>query len=639
MLRAVVETAVDGVILIDADGTVQMFNPACEQLFGFAADEVIGQNVKMLMPAHFSDAHDGYIANYLATGDRKIIGIGREVEGQRRDGTIFPMDLSVGESKRNGTTHFVGIIRDLTERRRSDRAIREAVARLETVVETAVDGVILIDADGTVQMFNPACERLFEFEAAEVIGRNVKMLMPAHFRDEHDRYIANYLATGARKIIGIGREVEGQRKNGTVFPMDLSVGEAQQDGAPVFVGIIHDLTERKKAEVQLAHAQKMEVVGQLSGGVAHDFNNLLTVVMGNAELLGLSLRARPDLHELADGIMRAGERGAELTRRLLAFSRKQYLRPARLDLNHLIGELRALLRATLRANIHVDLKLADNLHAGLVDPAQIEAALLNLCLNAQDAMPDGGNLSLSTANITLDSSYRERNLEVPPGDYAVIAVTDTGEGMPPDVLARVFEPFFTTKEVGKGSGLGLSMVYGFVKQSGGHVSIYSEPGLGTTVRIYLPTAEGHRAAPSAQADRPGILPARNNETVLIVEDDPMVRSFAVTCVRAFGYRAIAAGSGDEALGLLSEDSGVDVLFTDIVMPGGVNGWDLAERARARDPDLRVIYSSGYAIETLTARNRMPEGAIFLNKPYRRVELARCLHEVISAAAEGNAKES
>ena len=295
LLRAVVDTAVDGVILIDARGRVLMFNPACERLFGYTASEVMGQNVKMLMPTRYRDEHDRYLDSYARTGVKKIIGIGREVTGQRKDGSLFPMDLSVGEAQQDGNPIFVGIIHDLSERERSEREIRETAARMKALVETAVDGVILIDARGTVQMFNPACEKLFGYAATEVIGQNVKMLMPQPYSGEHDRYLDNFHRTGVKKIIGVGREVTGRRKDGSIFPMNLSVGEAKQDGESTFVGIIHDLTDRKHTEEQLIQAQKMEAVGQLSGGIAHDFNNLLTVIVGNAEFLSDSLKSRHDL--------------------------------------------------------------------------------------------------------------------------------------------------------------------------------------------------------------------------------------------------------------------------------------------------------------------------------------------------------
>jgi PAS domain S-box-containing protein len=627
-LRAVVETAVDGVILIDAQGRIQVFNPACEKLFGYRADEVIGQNVRMLMPPPYRDEHNRYLANFRRTGEKKIIGIGRTVTGQRKDGSTFPMDLSVGEAKHNGDSIFVGIIHDLSEREHAARVITDALASIKAVVDTVVDGVIMIDAQGIVQTFNPACEKLFGYRADEVIGRNVKMLMPVPYRNEHDRYLENFHRTGERKIIGIGREVTGQRKDGTTFPMDLSVGEAKQEGESIFVGIIHDLTERKQTEAQLVQAQKMETVGQLSGGIAHDFNNLLTVVVGNAEMLSDMLKARPDLKALADAIVQAGERGAELTQRLLAFGRRQTLRPEEIDCNELVTGMERLLRRMLSEAIEIRSALEANLWTAYADAGLLENAILNLAINARDAMKDGGSLTITTANVPLDTRYRELHPEVNPGDYVMVSVTDDGHGMPKDVLEHVFEPFFTTKEVGKGSGLGLSMVYGFVKQSNGHVAIYSEPGLGTTVRIYLP------AVTNAAERAPSLVPAEaafatGRESVLVAEDDPFVRSYAVTCLSNLGYRVIEAVDGREALQRLNDGAQADILFTDVVMPGGMNGWDLAERARQIRPGLKVLLTSGYALETLAERGRLPAGAIILNKPYRKAELAKRLREALS----------
>ena len=629
-LLAVVDTAVDGVILIDARGSVQMFNPACERLFGYGAAEVIGQNVKMLMPEPFHTEHDGYLENYHRTGERKIIGIGREVIGRRKDGSTFPMDLSVGEAKQEGKSVFVGIIHDISERKQTEQAMREAAARLRAVVDTAVDGVILINSLGWIQMFNPACERLFGYSAEEVIGENVKMLMPAPFHTEHDGYLANYHRTGERKIIGIGREVVGLRRDGSTFAMDLSVGEAKQDGEAIFVGVIHDLTERKRTEEQLVQAQKMEAVGQLSGGIAHDFNNLLTVILGNADLLSDSLKARPDLRQLSDTIQVAGERGAELTQRLLAFSRRQTLQPVVIDCNRQIEGMQILLRRTLREDVEIQTSLDPELLSAFADPAQLESAILNLALNAQDAMPEGGRITITTANALLGSGYQAEHPEVKPGDYVVVAVTDNGEGMPPEVRERVFEPFFTTKEVGKGTGLGLSMVYGFIKQSNGHVSLYSEPGLGTTVRLYLPVApSADRGAAAPRRDTAANLPI-GRETVLVAEDDPFVRSYAVSCLQSLGYRVLTAVDGREALARLTQEPVPDILFTDIVMPGGVSGWELAERAQKMHPKLRILLTSGYALESLASHGRLQSGAVVLNKPYRKPDLARRLREILDS---------
>jgi len=627
-LRAVVETAVDGVILIDAKGTVLMFNPACERLFGYPADQVVGQNVKMLMPSPYHEEHDQYLDNYHRTGERKIIGTGREVTGRCSDGSTFPMELSVGEAKQKGESIFVGIIHDLTERKRTERVLREGAARLQAVVETAVDGVILIDAKGTVLMFNPACERLFGYSADRVIGQNVKMLMPSPFHEEHDQYLENYHRTGERKIIGIGREVVGRRSDGSTFPMDLSVGEAKQEGESIFVGMIHDLTERKRTEEQLVQAQKMEMVGQLSGGIAHDFNNLLTVIIGNTELLGEKLKARPDLKQFCDTVMGAGERGAELTRRLLAFSRRQDLRPTVINCNQLVQGMQILLRRTLRENIHIRTSLEQQLIMAFADPAQLESAILNLALNAQDAMPDGGNLTIATSNSLLDQRYQDEHPEVVPGAYALIEVTDDGEGMPFEVAQRAFEPFFTTKEVGKGSGLGLSMVYGFIKQSSGHVAIYSEPQLGTTVKLYLPVAKAMTTDSAELPERVGEVP-RGYETVLVVEDDSYVRGYAVGSLESLGYRVITAADGQEALAKLARHAeNIDVLFSDIVMPGGLGGWELAQRALEQKPGLKVLLTSGYPLETTSSYARPNVKQVVLNKPYRKAELARRLRELL-----------
>jgi PAS domain S-box-containing protein len=498
--------------------------------------------------------------------------------------------------------------------------------RLRAVVDTVVDGVILIDSAGTVLMFNPACERLFGYRAEEVIGQNVKMLMPPPHHDEHDQYMKNFRTTGERRIIGIRREVVGRRKDGSTFPLELSVGEVKQQGESGFVASLHDLTERKRTEEQLVQAQKMESIGQLSGGIAHDFNNLLTVIIGNAELLKDQVRNRDDLRQICESIIGAGDRGAELTRRLLAFSRKQTLKPAVVDCNALVAGIRVLLRRTLREDIEIRTSLEKDLREGFADSAQLESAILNLALNAQDAMPAGGTLTIATASAHLDERYRHRHPEVVPGNYVMISLTDDGEGMTEEVRERVFEPFFTTKDVGKGSGLGLSMVYGFVKQSNGHVAIYSEPGLGTTVRLYLPVSKASQPAPAELRDAEAeALSGRG--TILVVEDDVFVRGYAVGTLEALGYRVFTAADGREALAKLSQGTEVDLLFSDVVMPGGINGLTLAERAQQQRPDLKVLLTSGYSLETLASRTGSVSNLSILDKPYRKADLARRLREI------------
>lgn len=501
----------------------------------------------------------------------------------------------------------------------AQRAMRESVTRLTAIVETAVDGVILFDAQARILLFNPACERLFGYRAAEVMNLDIGMLMSNEERRPSTGH-ARRFATG---------ETAGLRKDGSSFPMDLSVGQAWQDGELIYVGIIHDLTARKLTEQQLQQAQKMETVGQLSGGIAHDFNNLLTVIIGNAEHLSEQLTARPDLRQFADDICESGERGAELTQRLLAFSRRQLLQPKAIDCRELLESMLKLLKRTLRENIEIKTAFGPGTIQAFADRAQLESAVLNLALNAQDAMPSGGHLTLSTELAAIDADYRALHPEVASGAYALISVTDDGEGMTPEVLEHAFEPFFTTKEVGKGSGLGLSMVYGFAKQSDGHVSIYSEQGLGTTVRIYLPRAGGGQS-PTDGLDSEEAAP-RGHETILIAEDDPFVRSSVILRVEALGYRVVAAVNGQEALQLLRADPGIGMLFTDIVMPGGMSGWELADQARRIRPGLPVLFTSGYALETLVEQGRAQAQAVVLTKPYRKAELAQRLRDAFAAA--------
>ena len=521
--------------------------------------------------------------------------------------------LEEEETKNRDAAQLLGQVRE------AQRALRESMTRLTAVVETAVDGVILFDAQACILLFNPACERLFGYRADEVMNLDIGMLMSNEERPSSTGH-ARRFATG---------EATGLRKDGSTFPMNLSVGQAWQDGELIYVGIVHDLTRRKLTEQQLQQAQKMETVGQLSGGIAHDFNNLLTVIIGNAEFLSDQLKAHPDLRRFADDICLSGERGAELTQRLLAFSRRQLLQPRAIECRGLLESMHKLLKRTLRENIEIKTAFGPGSILAFADRAQLESAVLNLALNAQDAMPSGGHLILSTELTTIDEEYRALHPEVASGSYALISVTDDGEGMTPDVIEHAFEPFFTTKEVGKGSGLGLSMVYGFAKQSDGHVAIYSEQGLGTTVRIYLPRAgAGQSLADVVESEEAA---PRGYETILIAEDDPFVRSSAIRRVESLGYRVVAAINGKEALQRLRTDPSIDMLFTDIVMPGGMSGWELADQARRIRPALPVLFTSGYALETLVEQGRAQAQAVVLTKPYRKAELAQRLRDAFAAA--------
>jgi len=633
--RLLVDRVTDyAIYMLDAGGLVTSWNSGAQRIKQYTADEIVGRHYRAFYIEE--DRRNGEPERNLGLAQRD----GRfETKGWRlrKDGSRFWANVVI-EPLRDENGELIGFAKvtsDITERRDTERKIREAGERINALIETVVDGVIQIDRRGKILTFNPACLKLFGYRIEEVIGQNIEALISRQGADQPVRFDESAM----RSMIGRGREFEGRHKDGSTFPMVLSVGEAKQDDEPIFVFIIHDLSEHKRTQEQLLQAQKMEMVGQLSGGIAHDFNNLLTVIVGNAEFLAERLDQQQDLMQLAKDIGQAGERGAELTQRLLAFSRRQMLRPVAINCNELLGSIQKLLLRTLREDIEIATDLDSDLVPAFADPAQLESAILNLALNAQDAMVAGGRLTLSTANASLGDHDEGLQPGILPGDYVMVAVADNGEGMSGEVIKRAFEPFYTTKEIGKGSGLGLSMVYGFVKQSNGHVCIQSAPGLGTTVRIYLPRDVTSVPRTSAKCLKDEVLGPRGTETVLIVEDDPFVRSLGVRRLESLGYSVVAAVDGHDALRKLRSGIDVDILFTDIVMPGGINGWELADLAKQIRPGLPVLLTSGYALETLVQQGRLPPSAMVLTKPYRKEILARRLREILLVGSLSHAAET
>ena len=597
-------------MLCTLDGEILLWGRGLQALYGWSPEEAVGQQAYDLLATKHPVSRGEIVAELLACGEWQ-----GELARTHRDGHRM-MVASQWILHRDRTGTPVSILQfdlDMTETKRSQAMMQEREARLRSVFETSPDAIITIDEQGIIQSFSSAAERLFGYAAGEVIGRNVKVLMPSPHHENHDGYLARYLRTGEKRIIGIGRQVEALRKDGTIFPMQLAVGEVVLGNQRIFSGFITDLTTRVKMEQELRQAQKMEAVGQLTGGVAHDFNNLLTVISGNLEMLERRLKTPDDLDILKEA-QEATQLGAALANRLLAFGRRQPLRPKPTDVDALMGGMTDLLRRSLGATIEIETRLAGNLPRIMTDPGQIENALLNLAVNARDAMPNGGLLVIESARAVIDVDYTAAFPDVVPGSYVTLSVTDTGTGMTPEVRQRAFEPFYTTKGPGAGSGLGLSMVYGFVKQSGGHIQLYSEVGHGTTVRLYLPAigeaaglAEERSTAPSAKAAK--------GEMVLVVEDDSRVRRVSVRRLKELGYDVIEADSGPAALKVLDEHRTPDILFTDVVMAGGMTGIELAQEARRRLPGLKVLFTSGYAEPAILKGGVLTENAGWLGKPY------------------------
>lgn len=525
-------------------------------------------------------------------------------------------------------------LRDVAARREQakDRQQRAAAERrFREVLAMAPDAIIAVDVAFRITLFNRAAENLFGYSGEEVIGQPLDQLLPTRFITGHSDHLADFAALpeGLRPM-NERIEILGRRKDGSEFAAEAAISKLVENGQATFMAVIRDVSERRALEAQLRQSQRMEAVGQMTGGLAHDFNNLLTIVIGNLDLLSERLEADSQAKEMAKVALDASLRGADLTRQLLAFARRQRLEPKSFNLNERIGETIGLLRRTLGEAIEIETRFAADLWPVLADPAQLESSFANLAINARDAMPDGGRLVIETANKQLDEDYAAQNVDVVPGSYVMLAVSDSGSGIPPAVLEKVFDPFFTTKEFGQGTGLGLSMVYGFAKQSGGHVKIYSEVDLGTTVRLYLPRAEGgQRDAAAAAAEDDGAIPG-GNATILVVEDSAAVRQVAVNHLWAFGYRVIEAGSGREALGKLAMDETIDLLFTDVVMPGGISGPQLAQEARKRRPGLKVLFTSGYAETAFGGAAGSALSGSLLSKPYRKEELARKLREVLDS---------
>ena len=626
---------VDGVITADERGTIKSFNPAAEKVFGYSAEEVVGRNLSMLMPEPYRGEHDGYLSNYLETGERKIIGIGREATARRKDGSTFPMDLAVSEFWQGPKRMFTGIVRDITKRKSAERELQESQRSLSTLFSNLPGMVYRCrnDRDWTMEFVSEGCREITGYDPSDlVVNGKVTMGQLIHPDDAETVWNAVQAALKERQPFEITYRIstsEGDEK----WLWERGRGVFSEQGElQVIEGFITDLTERKLLEDQLLQAQKMESVGQLAGGIAHDFNNQLGIILFDVDLLIAGSEGEDQLQEDLHKIRRIVLRAADLTRQLLVFSRRQRMVRRPIVINDEIREQQRMLSRLLGENLHVQLDLADDLCRVNADPANIGQVIINLCVNARDAMPEGGTVRIETKNVLLSHDYCTHHPQASPGRFCCLLVSDTGSGMDEEVKSRIFEPFFTTKETGKGTGLGLSVVYGIVEAHEGWIVVESRRDEGSRFAIFLPSLAREDERESSAA---GVAEANgekgSGESILLIEDEPDLRERTVRLLGDSGYAVTACSSVAEGKEEFDQRHGrFDLLLSDVALPDG-RGPALAFELLEKDPDLSIIFMTGYADESTELGRPAKEKPPVLYKPIAIADLLKSVRSVLDSS--------
>jgi len=616
------------IYMLDPGGIVASWNAGARRFKGYEPEEIIGVHFSRFYTDEERAREIPRIALETAERDGRFEAEGWRV---RKDGSHFWANVVIDPIRSpDGTlVGFAKVTRDLTERSAAEEELRRSEERFRLLVQSVTDyAIYMLDREGRVSSWNAGAERFKGYTADEIIGEHFSRFYSEEDRREGIPVIA--LETAHRE----GRfEAEGWRvrKDGTQFWASVIIDPIRDDAGELvgFAKVTRDLTHKRATEEQLRQSQKMEAVGQLTGGLAHDFNNLLTGISGSLEMMQARVAQgrTGELERYFIAAQGAVRRASALTHRLLAFSRRQTLDPKPTNVNRLIAGLDELVRRTVGPSIGVEVVGSSGLWGTLVDPNQLENAILNLCINARDAMPEGGRLTIETANRWFDESAA-RQQDLPVGQYVSVSVTDTGTGMTPDVITKAFDPFFTTKPLGEGTGLGLSMIYGFARQSGGHVRIYSEVGLGTTMRLYLPRYSGDIPVEDEPTFANPIEPANDGEVVLVVDDEPTIRMLVAEVLGERGYSVIEASDGASGLRVLESDVRIDLLITDVGLPGGLNGRQVADAARIARPGLKVLFITGYAENAVIGNGRLEAGMFVMTKPFQMDLLANKIRDII-----------
>jgi len=633
------EAVPDAMVAVNQKGEIVQINSQTERLFGYTQDELLGQRIEVLVPVGQRALHHQHRERLHHKPEMRRMGAQLDLRGRRKDGSEFPVEISLSPVPTDAGMVVLSAIRDITYRKRmeeqlrkaheelaasKDRQLQESQNRLALIVDSSQDAIIGKNLDGTITHWNKGAQHIYGYTAEEVIGKPISLLAPKDRPDEIPGILEKIRGGDAVEYFETVRvRKDDQRLNVSISVSPIRNANGEIIGASA---IARDVTSQKRAEELLRQAQKMEAVGRLAGGVAHDFNNVLGIVTACCELLRTRIEPNGNA-QFIDNISEAAKRGASLTRQLLIFSRRQVgLQPRLLDLNDSLKEVVKLLRPLMGDDVQIIVRHGADTAVVESDPAQLDQIVLNIAVNARDAMPRGGKLILETSVQEFDAALAERHPPMKPGKYVLLAISDTGTGMDATTLAQIFEPFFTTKETGKGTGLGLATVYGIVKQSGGHIWVYSEVGRGTTFKIYLPAAD-HKLE-TAPAKSETLPPKAQGKFVLLVEDDALMRTLTRQMLEEHGYAVVEAEDGKSALGKLSSPgASIDLVLTDVVMRG-MSGPELTLELMQRYPAIRVVYMSGYTGELIEQNGDGMHGLAMLDKPFTRAMLLKTVHEAL-----------
>jgi two-component system, cell cycle sensor histidine kinase and response regulator CckA len=643
--RGLLEAAPDAIVGVQADGRISLVNAQAERLFGYRREELEGQPVEVLVPDAVRGAHPGHRGRYFADPQQRPMGAGMALAARRKDGSEFPAEISLSALDTEDGLLVSAAIRDVTDRKKAE-------AKFRGLLEAAPDAIVGVQADGRIALINAQAERLFGYRREELEGQPVEILVPHGVRAAHPAHRSQYFADPQQRPMGADMQLAARRKDGSEFPAEISLSALDTEDGLLVSAAIRDVTdrieaqaererlktqnERERLEAQLHQSQRLESLGQLAGGVAHDFNNLLGAILNYAAFVeeeltaaaapgGAATRDWATVSRDVEQIRRAAERATNLTHQLLAFGRREIVQPRVLNLNDIVVDIEQLLRRTLGEHIELTTDLTADLWPVLADPGQLEQVLVNLAVNARDAMAQGGTLTIDTANLDIDEDYAAGRHGIKSGRHVRLRVSDTGTGMPKHVLDRVFEPFFTTKPKGEGTGLGLATIYGIITQADGHTQIYSEPGFGTTFTALLPVTD---QTPTVVETPVATAHSRGGETVLVVEDEDAMREVTRRILTRNGYHVITAATGADAVEIANRlERDIHLLVTDVIMPKML-GKEVADRIRTTRPGIRVLFMSGYAHPVLASQNTLDPGVTLIEKPFTEPALLNKIKEVL-----------